>query len=145
MNDFKTYTLAPDEKKEIISIIRAELQRDERIIFAYIYGSFVDPEMPFFRDIDIGVYVDENITKKEFLDYSINLSLELESSQKKYPVDVVILNNAPLNLAFKITQGELLFIRNDNLWTDFVTKTWSMHHDHAITSRNVLEGIITAR
>ena len=145
MDDFKTYSLTPEEKQEISSSIEAFLQKDERILFAYMYGSFVDPEMPFFRDIDIGIYVDENkISASQFMDYSINLSLELESAIKKYPVDVVILNNAPLSLLFKITHGELLFIRDDDLWTDFVTKTWSRYHDHAITSRHILEEIITA-
>lgn len=145
MKGFKTYTLKPEEKAEIISIVKTELQKDDRITFAYIYGSFVDTEMPFFRDIDIGIYVDENrVSAEQFIDYSMNLSLELESVLKKYPVDVVILNNAPLSLAFKITQSDLLFIRDEDSWTDFVTKTWSMYHDHAITSRNMLEEIITA-
>ncbi len=145
MNSFKTYTIPIEDKERVISIIRDELLKHEEIVFAYIYGSFVDPEMPFFRDIDIGIYVVKNtISAKQFMDYSINLSLELESALKKYPVDVVILNNASLNLAFKITQGKLLFIRNDDIWTDFVTKTCSLYHDHAITSRNILEEIITA-
>jgi predicted nucleotidyltransferase len=145
MNSFKTYTIPIEDKERLISIIKSELLKHEEIVFAYIYGSFVDPEMPFFRDIDVGIYVDENrISTKQFMDYSINLSLELESALKKYPVDVAILNNAPLNLVFKITQGELLFIRNEGLWTDFVTKAWSLYNDHAITSRHMLEEIITA-
>lgn len=145
MNDFKTYTISAEDKDKTISAIKSLLLKHEEIGFAYIYGSFVDHEMPFFRDIDIGIYLDENaISAKQFMDYSINLSLELESALKKYPVDVVILDNAPLNLVFKITQCELLFIRDEDLWTDFVTKAWSLYNDHAITSRHILEEIITA-
>ncbi|GAB4535928.1 MAG: nucleotidyltransferase domain-containing protein [Thermodesulfovibrionia bacterium] len=145
MSDFKTYAVSTEDKHKIIFTLKSALIHHEEILFAYIYGSFVDPEMPFFRDIDIGIYVDENrVSAEQFIDYSMNLSLELESALKKYPVDVVILNNAPLSLAFKITQSELLFIRDEDSWTDFVTKTWSMYHDHAITSRNMLEEIITA-
>jgi predicted nucleotidyltransferase len=145
MNDFKTYTINAEDKDKTISAIKSALLQHEEIRFAYIYGSFVDPEMPYFRDIDIGIYADENaISAKQFIDYSINLSLELESAIKKYPVDVVVLNNAPLSLGFRITQGELLFIKDENLWTNFVTKIWSLYHDHAITSRHILEEIITA-
>ncbi len=145
MNDLKTYTINAEDKGKTISAIKSALLQHEEIRFAYIYGSFVDPEMPFFRDIDVGIYVDENIiSPKQFMNYSINLSLEIESTIKKYPVDVVVLNNAPLSLAFRITQGELLFIRDENLWTDFATKTWSLYNDHAITSRHTLEEIITA-
>lgn len=142
MDDIRTYTLTIDEKQEIIATLKAELQQDARIIFAYVYGSFVDQEMPYFRDIDIGIYVDK-VSVNQFMDYAINLSLALESVLKKYPIDVVILNDAPLNLVFKITQGELLFIRDEDLWTDFVTKVWSLHNDHAITSRHILGEIIT--
>lgn len=59
MSDLKTYAITEGEKKDIISAVAPFLKRDERIIFAYIFGSFVDPEMPFFRDIDIGVYVSD--------------------------------------------------------------------------------------
>ncbi|WP_333655939.1 nucleotidyltransferase domain-containing protein [Dissulfurispira sp.] len=145
MNSFKTYTIPIEDRERLIFIVKSELLKHKEIVFAYVYGSFVDHEMPFFRDIDIGVFVDESaVPVNKFMDYSINLSLKLESLMKKYPVDVVILNNAPLNLVFKITQGELLFIRDEDLWTDFVTKAWSLYNDHAITSRHILEEIITA-
>lgn len=145
MNDFKTYTINAEDKDKTISAIGSALLQHEEIRFAYIYGSFVDPEMPFFRDIDVGIYVDENsVSAAQMMDYSINISLELESALKKYPVDVVVLNNAPISLVFRITQGELLFIRDEDLWTDFVTRAWSLYNDHAITSRHTLEEIITA-
>lgn len=145
MNSFKTYSIPIEDREKLLSIIKSELLKHEEIVFAYIFGSFVDPEMPFFRDIDIGFFVDESaVPVNKFMDYSINLSLRLESLMKKYPVDVVVLNNAPLSLAFRITHGELLFIRDEDLWTDVVTKIWSLYHDHAITSRNILEEIITA-
>ncbi|MCX7794428.1 MAG: nucleotidyltransferase domain-containing protein [Thermodesulfovibrionales bacterium] len=141
--NFKTYTVNADERNKLLFNIKSILSGHEEIIFAYIYGSFIDPVASFFRDIDIGIYVDETkILSEQFIDYSIALSLKIESAIKKYPVDVVLLNIAPLSLAFRITQGELLFIRDEGLWTDFVTKTWSMYHDHAITSRYILEDII---
>ncbi len=145
MTEFKTYTINVKDRDKAISTIKSLLLKHEEIQFAYIYGSFIDSDAPFFRDIDIAVFVDENaVSVDKFMDYSINLALMLESLMKKYPVDIVILNNAPLSLAFKITHGELLFIKNGDLWLDFVTKIWSMYHDHAITSRNMLEEIMSA-
>jgi predicted nucleotidyltransferase len=145
MNDFMTYKIAPEKKEEIISAIKDRLEKYNEIIFAYIFGSFVDNETPFFRDIDIGVYINKDvISEKKFIDYAIKLSLELESLFKKYPVDVVIMNNAPLSLLSKITQGELLFVRDERLWIDFVTRAWSLYHDHAITSREILKDMVSA-
>lgn len=59
MNDFKTYTVSAEEKQGLISAIKTELEARAEVSFAYIFGSFVAPEMPFFRDIDLGVYPDK--------------------------------------------------------------------------------------
>lgn len=120
MNDFKTYTLMPDEKQEIMSIIKAELQSDEGIIFAYIYGSFIDHETPFFRDIDIGIYVN-NYKKEDWDRYELILPIELEKSLNyKYPVDVKLLNNAEVIFSYRVICGELLFTRDEDIWADYV-------------------------
>ncbi len=145
MTDFKLYTFTPNEKQKIISVIKATLEKKEEITFAYIFGSFVDEDAEFFRDIDIGVYLsDECFAKRHSLDYSINLELEMERALKDYPVNAVVLNDAPLPLAFCVTQGVLLVSKNEEFWMDFVTKTWSLYHDHAISSRYLVEDMITA-
>lgn len=145
MNDFITYKITPEEKEGIIFAIKDKLEKHDEIVFAYVYGSFVDNEMPFFKDIDIGVYVNEIvILQKQFIDYTMGLSLEVESLFKRYPVDVVVMNNAALSLLSKITQGELLFVRDERLWIDFVTKTWSLYYDHAITSREILKDMVSS-
>lgn len=144
MDYLKTYKITSEEKQKIFSAIKNKLARYDEIVFAYIFGSFVDHGIPFFRDIDIGVYINENIiSQKKFIDYAINLSLELESLFKKYPVDVIVINDAPLSVVFKITQGELLFVRDEDLWGDFITKVWSLYHDHAITSRGILKDMVS--
>lgn len=141
----KTFKIFEEKKTNIISTIMSILRTHDEILFAYIFGSFVDKEAQFFRDIDIGVYIaDDCFSKKKSLDYSINLSLEMERALKDYPVDAVVLNNAPLPLVFRVTQGILLFSKKETLWADFVTKTWSLYHDHAISSRYLLEDIVTA-
>jgi predicted nucleotidyltransferase len=159
MNEFTVYRISEAEKREVISRVSSELFKREEIIFAYLFGSFIEPEMPGFRDIDLGVYVkpeliiggESNSSEPEagevtvegrLFQYGIRLSIALERVIKRYPFDVVVLNNAPLSLIFRITQGRILFIKDEELWTDFVTRIWSLYHDHAITSRYILEDII---
>ncbi|ODS31119.1 MAG: nucleotidyltransferase [Candidatus Scalindua rubra] len=145
MDDFKSYTLKDKQKEDVVSLVKHELESRVEIIFSYIYGSFIESEMPFFRDIDIGVYVSKDIVlPDQFIDYTLSLSLEIESFLNRYPIDVVVMNDAPLTLLFKITQGRLLFAKNEDLWTDLVTKTWALYHDHNITSRDLLEQLIKA-
>lgn len=145
MDDVKTYTASQHERQKIIERLTAELRKDRRIIFAYVFGSFMDQDAPFSRNVDIGIYVDGTaVSPDRFVDLSIGLSLSLESQLGRYPVDVVVFNDAPLDVAYRITCGELLFSNDEDLMADIVAKTWSMYHDHAITKRRILEEIIAA-
>ncbi|MGC8937582.1 MAG: nucleotidyltransferase domain-containing protein, partial [Thermodesulfovibrio sp.] len=54
--EIKLYTLCQDAKVKIVDLIKAELEKEETIAFAYLFGSFVE-DAPF-RDIDIAVYVE---------------------------------------------------------------------------------------
>jgi len=79
------YLLNEIEKEKIIEEIRRILQREGNIIFAYVYGSFLDNTS--FRDIDIGIYI------KEFDEKSINeleLKLTVEISKKiNLPFEII--------------------------------------------------------
>jgi predicted nucleotidyltransferase len=131
MNDLKTYTLTPDEKQEIISAIKSLLEGDERIVFAYIFGSFVDPEMPFFRDIDIGVYI-KDYQKSDWQRHAMALPNDLEKQLSyRYPVDLSIANDADIMLAKNIIQGELLFVKDEDLWADFIVDVSMRYNDIA--------------
>jgi predicted nucleotidyltransferase len=131
MNDFKTYTVSPDEKQEIISVIKSFLEGDDRIVFAYIFGSFVDPEIPFFRDIDIGVYI-RDYRKSDWQRYALKLPNELEKQLNyRYPVDLSIINEADILLVKNIIQGNLLFVKDEDLWADFVVDASMRYNDIA--------------
>lgn len=120
MNDFKTFAITPEEKNEIISLITSFLEKQEEIVFAYIFGSFVDHESSFFRDIDIGIYV-KDYKDSDWYKYKIELPGELEKTlEYKYPIDVSVINRADIFLIKNIIQGELLFTKDEDLWADFV-------------------------
>ncbi|WP_051276629.1 nucleotidyltransferase domain-containing protein [Desulfovirgula thermocuniculi] len=69
------------------------LAKRREIIFAYLFGSFIAE--PFFRDIDIGIYLQEDVVPREkALDYELSLGAELEQ-EIRYPVDVKVLKLRP--------------------------------------------------
>jgi predicted nucleotidyltransferase len=120
MNNFKIYKATEEEKKDTIFCIKSFLEKYDEIVFAYIFGSFVDPEMPFFRDIDIGFYV-KDYKESDWHKYEIDLPIELEKTlQYKYPIDVTIINRADIFLIKNIIKGELLFAKDEDFWADFV-------------------------
>ncbi|WP_297211383.1 MULTISPECIES: type VII toxin-antitoxin system MntA family adenylyltransferase antitoxin [Thermodesulfovibrio] len=142
MEKVKFYKLSERQRNRLLSLIKNELFEDPNVIFAYVFGSFIDKELKRFKDIDIALYLEDKFPRENFLDYSLQLAVELESEIKKYPIDIVILNDAPLSLSFQATQGILLFCKDENLWIDFVTKVWSLYQDYEITSRTVLADML---
>lgn len=120
MNDFKTYTVSSEEKPAVLALLRTELSKREDIVFAYVFGSFVDPDMPFFRDIDIGIYV-LDYKKTDWQKYEIDLPIELgKLLEYRYPLDVNVVNKANFLLMRNIIHGNLLFTKDEDLWADFV-------------------------
>jgi hypothetical protein len=118
----KYLTAQQNKREEIKKEIRRILDREE-VVFAYVYGSFLDASS--FRDIDVGVYVKE-IEREEIFNYELRLAQE-SASATGLPFDVFdvrVLNLAPysfLNNIFR--KGEVLLSRDDNSLSDLIEKT----------------------
>ncbi len=113
------FILSKKEKRRIEAQLISILKKRSEIVFAYLFGSFID-SFPF-RDIDLGVYL-KNISKRKVFDYQLKLGIDIES-KIKIPVDVKIINFAPLYFQYQILQGKLLFTKDEELWADFLDLT----------------------
>lgn len=115
------YTLSKKEKERVIKKIKKQLFQRKEIVFAYLYGSFL--EDPCFRDIDVGIYLNEKMIKPEkFFRYQMELS-GIIKVPAKYLIDLRILNEAPFSfLASVFSKGKLLFSRDDNFLTNLIEK-----------------------
>ncbi|MFP3909348.1 MAG: nucleotidyltransferase domain-containing protein [Archaeoglobaceae archaeon] len=122
------YKLSQEEKEEVKNRLSSLLSNKDEIIFAYIHGSFIDAY--WFRDLDIAVYLDEKKVSKKALDYELTLSVELEKALK-LPVDIKILNYAPLSFRYKVTKGKVVFSRNEEKRYTFLEDTWHRYLDFA--------------
>ena len=112
-------------KKEIIlNLIREVLIKDDRLVFAFAYGSFVTEES--FRDIDIGIYV-KNKEENPFI-ISSDIKTQLSHLAKKEGLnltadhfDVKVINDAPFTFLKRVFKEGVLLIDNDpDLRTDIV-------------------------
>jgi len=129
-------TTQEKDREGVVSQLREQLQKREEIIFAYLHGSFVEGGP--FKDIDLAVYVDEaKVSKDKCLEYEITLAVDLQSSLSK-PIDVKILNHAPLGFQYYATAGKLLLTRDDEKRVDFVTLARSLYLDFQIESQKYL-------
>ncbi|AIG98391.1 Nucleotidyltransferase domain protein [Archaeoglobus fulgidus DSM 8774] len=118
----KVHTLNDIQKREIINELTRLLKEREEIVFAYLHGSFLTHD---FRDIDVAIYLKED----EDVLYEVELGVELEKILG-YPVDVRVLNSAPLTFRFKVIKdGLLLFSRDEKIRSNFEALTISEYHD----------------
>jgi len=121
----RLYRLSQEERGAIREQIAAELSREPDVLFAYVYGSFCKSEV--FHDIDIGIYLSADQISS---DIAVNLSANL-SGTVKLPIDVRILNAAPVSFLFHVLLGDCLFSRDDDLRTDIMEDTMRRYFDIA--------------
>jgi len=84
---YKYYELSGEEREALIEAVRRVLGRDDRVLLAVIFGSFVELES--FRDIDIAVYA-VGMELREIFELSARLEEEI-----KVPVDLLPLQELP--------------------------------------------------
>ena len=141
MSMMRTHSIGEYQKDDIERKITAVLKRRNEIEFAYLHGSFLEGD---FRDIDLAIYLNKLKTKKDALEYELALERELENIVN-IPVDVRVLNNAPLSFRFNtIKGGRLLFGRDEMIRCEFESLTFVKHHDfkfHRDTYRREALGI----
>ncbi|MHA1380841.1 MAG: nucleotidyltransferase domain-containing protein [Candidatus Helarchaeota archaeon] len=123
----RLFKLSNDEKFRLLKKLEDLLKYKKDIIFAFLHGSF-NLNHPF-HDIDIAIFIENSETNvKEFIDYEIQLSIELES-KVKFPIDIKLLNFAPLSFRYQITKGTLLHCKNREILYNFVENTWKNYLD----------------
>ncbi len=117
------YKLTGTEKEKIKKEISYLLKKKEEILFSYIHGSFLEND---FRDIDIAIYLKD---EKNALQYELKIEREIEDITD-FPVDVRILNRAPLSFRFNVIKnGTLLFSRDEKIRCDFESLSIVEYHD----------------
>jgi predicted nucleotidyltransferase len=115
----KIYRLTDEEKQWMLKRLAGSLERRDDVLFAYAYGSFAE-DIPF-HDIDVGVYV-SNIDQASALEYAVELMGELEG-KVRVPIDVRILNFAPVLFLYHVVRGLLIFERDADLRADITERT----------------------
>ena len=105
---------------EFKKTLKEKLHEKEEIIFAYLFGSKVTGTSNKLSDVDIAIYLDRhNMPKSSPYGYKSDLIVEMEEELGE-EVDIVILNEASLFLAYNILkEGQLIMCRSDEKRTEF--------------------------
>lgn len=123
----RLYQVDSGTRSLLLEELRAELMREPEVVFAYGYGSFLDSEA--FHDVDVGVYVATDEPEKATAT-ALALAQRL-TGRLRFPVDVRILNQAPMSFVFHVLRGRLIFSRDDDLLAEVIESTIRRYFDIA--------------
>ena len=122
--------------KDIVSA----LTKHDEIVLAYVFGSFVQSDK--FSDIDLGILIKEKLDTP--MDMELNLEIALEDIVH-YPVDVRILNHAPISFCQNVIRhGRVVLERDANLRADFTGNILKQYFDFAPFRRRYLKEVSNA-
>ena len=123
----RLHHLDSEERSRINQRLIAELTKDHSVAFAYLHGSFVEPQP--FRDIDVGVYL-EGIRADRLDAANLDLNQRLNDTVRML-VDVRILNEVPVSFLYHVLRGQLLFCRDEAVLAEVMERTVSRYLDIA--------------
>jgi predicted nucleotidyltransferase len=133
-----------ENKLKIIEKLKSAISEEKDILFAYLHGSFLNNEENY-KDIDIGLYLNENILSKiDHIDYEISFSLRLEKIIG-IPVDIKILNFSPICFKYNVSLGYLLFSCDEEKREEFLCKVWDEYFDFLPISKIYLKEVLDAK
>lgn len=108
----------------LVANLRAELEPQRDVVFAYLYGSVL--ESTGFRDLDVAIWT----APEAPTDLDIEISQRL-SARTAWPIDVRRINRAPGSFVFHVVRGRLITVRDERLLADVIERTAREYHDLA--------------
>lgn len=94
-----------------------------KVVFAYLFGSQVKGDIGRLSDVDIALYLDEDLNDSKRFNMKLKIMGELSALFKRDDIDIVILNDAyPLLEHRIIKQGEVIFSEDEKKRVDYEVK-----------------------
>lgn len=127
----RAFRMVVDET--LVGSLRAALEREPDVVFGYLFGSHANGTATALSDVDVAVYLRPG-SPVDARGVMVRLPIPRDTH-----VDVVILNTAPLTLAYETLKGRLLLSRDEDARVDFETSLTHRYLDRAYYMRRHLE------
>ncbi|MBM4126985.1 MAG: nucleotidyltransferase domain-containing protein [Nitrospira sp.] len=132
--------ISAEQRDRWIRQLRDLLQNRSEILLAMVHGSFL-ADGPF-RDVDLALYLDPGVVRQEvFRDYELEQGVRW-SEELGLPVDVRLLNDAPLSFRYHALRGTVMFVRQEAFLDEFRAKTWDEYCDFAPFARRYFREVV---
>jgi uncharacterized protein len=97
----------PDDIMQRLPAVVNALEKDPRVLFAYLFGGLAGGEQKPLSDIDVALFLVETASLAED---KLDLFEKLSDLFGTAEIDLVILNSAPISLAGRILQKKQLLV-----------------------------------
>jgi predicted nucleotidyltransferase len=124
----RSVSFRDEDREMLIARLQAMLAKEEGILFAYLFGSAATRDSV--RDVDVAIYLDPARYESESDRFFAGLSIagRLERAIRPLPIDVVVLNEAPLPLRYEASRI-LLIARDQDAQVRFEVRTRDLYLD----------------
>ncbi|ACM60766.1 putative nucleotidyltransferase [Caldicellulosiruptor bescii] len=119
------------EKDKIVKILREYFEKEDAVVFAYLFGSYAKGKLHEKSDVDVAVYLNERIAKdsKKVLEFQIKHMSNISDILRR-EVDLVVLNQAsPLLRHEVISEGILLLEKDHDKLVNFKKMSFYYYQD----------------
>jgi predicted nucleotidyltransferase len=125
--------------------VARDVLADEPVVAAYLYGSRARGEARPDSDVDVAVLVRPEVPPEDYLTVSLRLARRLEAALRERVDAVVVLNDAPLRLQYRVLRdGILLHVTEDDARLRYEAATYPMAMDFEVKAAALDEMILAA-
>lgn len=110
------YRIESETRESLVRRFAEELENEPTVRFAYLYGSVLDSDTV--HDVDVGLYLRESEAESSAAT-ALNFSNRF-TAVAGMPVDVRVLNEAPLSFVYHVLRGRLLLCRDEDFLTEIL-------------------------
>ena len=140
-----------ESPRQVITDLRSTFQRLENagmleeVIFAYLFGSQARGQGGPLSDIDIAVLLADTVQEPIAFEKRLMLMTEIGHQLRTDSIDVLILNQSPLALSYRVLRdGILIYCRDEAKRIEYTARVLTLYldfkpilerHEHAILER----------
>ena len=133
-------TIPAAQRDRLIEQVKHRLQGRPEILLALLHGSFFTGGP--FRDVDLALYLGPSMIRGEaFRDYELEQGVRW-SAELGLPIDVRVLNDAPVTFRYHALKGTALLVRDEEFVDELRARTWDEYCDFAPFAKRYLREVI---
>lgn len=132
-------------KHDVMALLPKAVELLERrgVVVAYLFGSYARGSQGPMSDLDLAVLLSASIPSSEYLDQRLEILAEVTRVLRTDEVDLVVLNEAPIELAFRIiSEGKLLYCTDDLARARFQARNMILYFDIQPTLSYIRKGYL---